>query len=41
MRDTDDFTQFVHRCAYRLKKIAFLLTGSEHDAEDLLQTSAA
>jgi RNA polymerase sigma-70 factor (sigma-E family) len=41
VRDAEDFVQFVHRCAHRLKKVAFLLTGSEHDAEDLLQTVLA
>ncbi|MGI5243046.1 sigma factor [Dactylosporangium sp. CA-139066] len=41
VRDGEDFTQFVERCAHRLKKVAFLLTGSEHDAEDLLQIALA
>lgn len=37
----EDFTEFVRGNGTRLTRVAFLLTGDRHDAEDLVQTVLA
>lgn len=37
----DSFEDYVHASGARLKRLAFLLTGDLHQAEDLLQTAYA
>ncbi|MEU9047098.1 MULTISPECIES: SigE family RNA polymerase sigma factor [unclassified Kitasatospora] len=42
MRDaTPDFEEFVAACGPKLLRVAWLLTGDRHQAEDLLQTALA
>jgi RNA polymerase sigma-70 factor (sigma-E family) len=39
--DRDEFTEYVSGNAHRLKRVCYLLTGSDADAQDLLQTALA
>jgi RNA polymerase sigma-70 factor (sigma-E family) len=41
LRDLDDFTEYVSGNAQRLKRVCYLLTGDDADAQDLLQTALA
>ncbi|KJS53662.1 RNA polymerase sigma24 factor [Streptomyces rubellomurinus subsp. indigoferus] len=38
---TPDFTEFVAACGPKMLRVAWLLTGDRHQAEDLLQTALA